>query len=68
MYCTMDLTMYCSGNAEEAAPKFQAMLDDFAKMLKSLHPHITMPDIQEPVTANDLQIGYDSTEDFDGRE
>ena len=66
MYCTMDLTLYCPGSAEEAAPKFQAMRDDLAKMLTSLHPHITIPDADEPVTADDLHVGYDSSNEIEG--
>jgi hypothetical protein len=68
MYCTTDVTFYCQGGEPEARPKFQAMLADLATMLRDRHPDVTAPDINEPLTPDDLHEVFDREEDFEGLE
>jgi len=68
MYCTTDVTFYCQGAESEARPKFQAMLTNLAAMLRDKHPDVTAPNIDEPLTPDDLHEGFDSEKDFEGLE
>lgn len=59
MYCTTDVMLYCTGDPQTARPKFQAVFNDLAVWLREKHPDIDVPDINEPVTEDDLNIGYE---------
>jgi len=63
MYCTTDVTFYCQGDTETAKPKFQAMLNDLAEWMRTNHSDIEAPDIAEPLTGDDLHIGYEADDD-----
>lgn len=59
MYCTTDITFYCNGSSEESLPKFQAMVDDMVTWLREKHPDIEAPAIDEPLTDDDIHVGFE---------
>lgn len=63
MYSTFDVTFYCDGDADEALPRFQAMLDDVVELLRERHPGITTPAADESLTPDDVNVGLESQDE-----
>jgi hypothetical protein len=55
----MDVSFYCTGGRSEALPKLQALVADLPAWLKTRHPEVTTSATDEPVTEDDLQLGYE---------
>ena len=66
MYCTMNVTFRVKGDAEEALPKLQAMLDDIEELIAKKHSSIESPQFDEHLTPDDVHENPDSPQDLEG--
>jgi hypothetical protein len=59
MISTTTITFQWSGTPEEAVRRFQTMIDDLVGWLRANHSDIDAPELVEPLTEDDINIGLE---------
>lgn len=66
MYCTINVSFQCKGDAEEALPKLQAMLNDVEDLLSAKHAAIESPQFDDRLTRDDIVENPSTERDLEG--
>ncbi len=55
MFCMMNVTFQCPGNAETAIPHLQALWEDLNDLIARKHPQMQVAGIEDEVSPEDIE-------------